>query len=68
MTSWLFPTDYDPAETEFHHLLSEADKDMDSRLTEEEIIENYHLLLEGIILQLGVILHLFKVKSQDGVK
>ena len=32
INSSLFSEDYDPAMTEYHHLLSEADIDMDSRL------------------------------------
>ena len=57
MQRWLYPSDYDPAETEFHHLLTEADSDMDGRLSKEEILENYHVLLDSEATRWGAIGH-----------
>jgi len=57
MQRWLYPSDYDPAETEFHHLLTEADTDMDGRLSKDEILENYHVLLESEATRWGAMGH-----------
>lgn len=49
--------DYDPAQTEFHHLLSEADTDMDSRLSRAEVRANYHVLLDSEATRWGMMRH-----------
>ncbi|XP_075885034.1 calumenin-B isoform X2 [Nelusetta ayraudi] len=42
---WILPKDYDHAEAEAKHLIYEADKDEDKRLTKEEIVEKYDLFV-----------------------
>lgn len=42
---WITPKDFDHAEAESKHLVYEADKDGDEKLTKEEILEKYDLFV-----------------------
>ncbi|XP_022106337.1 calumenin-B-like isoform X1 [Acanthaster planci] len=42
---WILPTEYDHIEAEAKHLIFEADKDKDKKLTKKEIIDNYDLFV-----------------------
>ena len=46
IVDWLIPSDFDPAEAEFKHLLHEADKNEDGQLDLEEILEKYEVLID----------------------
>lgn len=43
--SWIIPPDYDHAEAEAKHLIFEADKDKDRKLTKDEILNKYDLFV-----------------------
>jgi hypothetical protein len=42
---WIIPQDYDHSEAEAKHLIHESDKNKDSKLTKEEILDNYDLFV-----------------------
>ena len=46
IVDWLIPSDFDPAEAEFKHLLHEADNNEDGKLDLEEILEKYEVLID----------------------
>ena len=43
---WLIPSQYDPAEAEFDHLLSHADQNNNGLLDVNELVANYAILME----------------------
>lgn len=43
--SWIIPPDFDHAEAEARHLIFEADKDADEKLTKTEILGKYDLFV-----------------------
>ena len=43
---WLIPSEYDPAEAEFDHLLSHADRNNDKLLDLNELLDNYAILMD----------------------
>ena len=54
---WLLPSDFNPAEAEFTHLLDTADADKDGNLNLTEILEKYFILLEFQTTKWGQITH-----------
>ena len=40
IADWIAPADFDAAEAEANHLLFNADKNKDKKLTKEEIVDN----------------------------
>lgn len=43
LREWIFPSNHDPAEAEMKHLLYEADKNKDGKLTKTEIVDKFDL-------------------------
>ncbi|XP_034937858.1 calumenin-A [Chelonus insularis] len=43
--NWIIPEDFDHAEAEAKHLIYEADKDLDKKLTKEEILDKYDVFV-----------------------
>lgn len=42
---WIIPPDFDHSEAEARHLIYEADKDADGKLTKDEILDKYDLFV-----------------------
>ncbi|KAJ7994705.1 hypothetical protein DPEC_G00252260 [Dallia pectoralis] len=42
---WILPQDYDHAQAEARHLVYESDQDKDTKLTKEEILENWNMFV-----------------------
>ncbi|XP_015665678.1 reticulocalbin-1 isoform X2 [Protobothrops mucrosquamatus] len=42
---WILPTDYDHAEVESKHLLIQSDKDLDDKITKQEILDNWNMFV-----------------------
>uniref|UniRef100_A0A670ZNJ5 Reticulocalbin 3 n=2 Tax=Pseudonaja textilis TaxID=8673 RepID=A0A670ZNJ5_PSETE len=42
---WILPTDYDHAEVESKHLLVQSDKDLDDKITKQEILDNWNMFV-----------------------
>lgn len=49
---WLIPSQYDPAEAEFDHLLSHADQNNNGLLDVNELVANYAILMEFQVKQI----------------
>lgn len=43
--NWILPNEFDHAEAEARHLIYESDKDLDQKLTKEEILAKYDLFV-----------------------
>ena len=54
---WLLPSEFDPAEAEFRHLVDSADTDDDGFLNLGEVLDKYHILLEFQTTKWGQMTH-----------
>ena len=54
---WIHPKDYDQDKAEADHLIKEADSNKDGKLSEVEVIENYHIFVSSQATDFGQDLH-----------
>jgi len=57
LMAWMHPDDYDQNKAEADHLIHEADKDGDKKLTKAEILDSHHIFVSSQATDFGQDLH-----------